>query len=159
MTPSFVLKNNIVHIKRSHVMQFVKVLTTIMFFILAFPGLSIKKPVCLRNSSLKKFYRDHVNILWRKVSYQPKTYSSKNQTLFCNTSIKERCLHSHLADFPEKLGPANDEHGERFHQNLKVIEGRCQGRWDEHNMMTEYCWSTGEIKHCWKGYKSRFLPQ
>ncbi|GBM30356.1 hypothetical protein AVEN_21475-1 [Araneus ventricosus] len=60
--------------------------------------------------------------------------------LGCNLSIKSHFLHSHLADFPKNLGAVSDEQRERFHQDLKVMEARYQGRWDVH-MMTDYCWS------------------
>jgi hypothetical protein len=33
-----------------------------------------------------------------------------------------------------------DEHGERFHQDLKYFEQRYQGFWDP-NMLGDYCWS------------------
>jgi hypothetical protein len=29
--------------------------------------------------------------------------------------------------------------GERFHQDIKEMEKRYQGRWNEH-MMADYCW-------------------
>jgi len=48
-------------------------------------------------------------------------------------------LYSHLADFPENLGAVGDEQGERFHQDLKIMEARYQGRWDVH-VMSDYCW-------------------
>jgi hypothetical protein len=34
----------------------------------------------------------------------------------------------------------SDEHGERFHQDLKYFEQRYQGFWDP-NMLGDYCWS------------------
>ena len=43
-------------------------------------------------------------------------------------------LHSHLDFFPPNLGKVSDEQGERFHQDISVIEGRYQGRFDA-NMM------------------------
>ena len=33
----------------------------------------------------------------------------------------------------------NEEHGERFHQDIKVMEARYQGQWDV-AMMADYCW-------------------
>lgn len=41
---------------------------------------------------------------------------------------------------PHTLGAYSREQGERFHQDLRVMEDRYQGRWDEH-MMADYCWS------------------
>lgn len=55
------------------------------------------------------------------------------KTLGCNMSIKLHFLHSHLANFQENLGDVSDEQGERFHQDLKVMEERYQGRWGANN--------------------------
>ena len=60
--------------------------------------------------------------------------------LGCNMSIKVHYLHSHLDHFPKNLGDLSEEQGERFHQDLKTMEERYQGRWDDH-MMADYCWS------------------
>ena len=60
--------------------------------------------------------------------------------LGCNMSIKVHYLHSHLDRFPENLGDKSEEQGERFHQDLKIMEERYQGRWDTH-MMADYCWN------------------
>ncbi|PNF13896.1 hypothetical protein B7P43_G10663, partial [Cryptotermes secundus] len=57
-----------------------------------------------------------------------------------NMSIKVHYLHSHLDSFPENLGDTSEEQGERFHQDIKTMEDRYQGRWDTH-MMADYCWS------------------
>jgi len=54
-------------------------------------------------------------------------------------SLKIHFLHSHLDFFPENLGSVSDEHGERFHQEMKIIEQRYQGFWDE-RMMGDYIW-------------------
>ena len=76
-------------------------------------------------------------------------------------SIKLHFLHCHLANFPENLGATSDEQGERFHQDLKVIEERYQGRWDVH-MMADYCWSikrdSPQVEHSRRSYKRKFLP-
>ena len=55
-------------------------------------------------------------------------------------SIKVHYLHNHLDRFPENLGDYSEEQGERFHQDIKTMEERYQGRWDTH-MMADYCWS------------------
>ena len=60
--------------------------------------------------------------------------------LGCRMSIKIHYLHSHLDNFPENLGDVSEEQGERFHQDIKIMEERYQGRWDSH-MMADYCWS------------------
>ncbi|KAI6651349.1 hypothetical protein LOD99_5316 [Oopsacas minuta] len=43
--------------------------------------------------------------------------------------IKVHYLFSHLDRFLENLGDLSEEQGERFHQVIKVIEERYQGRW------------------------------
>ena len=48
-------------------------------------------------------------------------------------------LHSHLDYFPSNLRDISEEQGERFHQNLSVMENRYQGKWDV-NMMADFCW-------------------
>ena len=58
----------------------------------------------------------------------------------CRVSVKIHYLHSHLDNFPENLGDVREEQGERFHQDIKTMEERYQGRWDSH-MMADYCWS------------------
>ncbi|GFX82409.1 uncharacterized protein TNCV_2870901 [Trichonephila clavipes] len=63
----------------------------------------------------------------------------KYKILGCNMSVKVHFLHSHLDYFPENLGAVNEEQGERFHQDIKEMERRYQGRWNV-NMMADYCW-------------------
>jgi len=58
--------------------------------------------------------------------------------LGCNMSIKMHFLYSHLDKFPENLGDFSEEQGERFHQNIKEMERRYQGRWSI-TMMVDYC--------------------
>jgi hypothetical protein len=41
--------------------------------------------------------------------------------------------------FPGNLGRFSEEQGERFHQDIKEMEKRYQGRWNEH-MMADCCW-------------------
>ncbi|UYV67629.1 hypothetical protein LAZ67_5001403 [Cordylochernes scorpioides] len=55
-------------------------------------------------------------------------------------SIKVHYLHSHLDKFPDNLGVYSDEQGERFHQDMKVMEERYQCVWDC-QMMADYCWN------------------
>jgi hypothetical protein len=64
----------------------------------------------------------------------------KFKLLGCNMSLKLHFLGSHLDYFPPNLVAISEEQGERFHQDLKDVERRYQGRWDV-NMMADYCWS------------------
>ncbi len=83
------------------------------------------------------------------------------RNLGCNMSVKLHFLNSHLDKFPSNLGAVSDEQGERFHQDLKTMEERYQGRWDKH-MMADYCWSIKrdcpQEVHRRKSYKRKFLP-
>lgn len=54
-------------------------------------------------------------------------------------SLKIHFLHSPLDFFPNNVGDESDKHGERFHQQLKTMERRYQGFWDE-AMMGDFCW-------------------
>lgn len=69
-----------------------------------------------------------------------KNMLSSFHRLGCRMSIKVHYLDSHLDRFPENLGDLSEEQGERFHQDLRTMEERYQGRWDTH-MMADYCWS------------------
>lgn len=57
----------------------------------------------------------------------------------CRMSLKIHFLHSHFSFFPSNLGDVSDEQGERFHQDVKRLEERFQGRWDA-AMLGDYCW-------------------
>ena len=74
-------------------------------------------------------------------------------------SIKVHFLHSHLHRFPENLGALSDEQGERFHQDVKEMEERYQGRWDA-VMLADYCWSIKRdsvATHSRKSLKHKFM--
>lgn len=63
----------------------------------------------------------------------------KMEAFGCRMSIKLHFLHSHLDFFPANLGAVSEEQGERFHQDIKDMEQRYQGRWNA-NMLADYCW-------------------
>ena len=65
---------------------------------------------------------------------------SKLGSMGCNMSIKLHYLHSHLDFFPPNLGDVSEEHGERFHQDIMVMEKRYVGSWNE-RMMGDYVWN------------------
>lgn len=60
-----------------------------------------------------------------------------------NMSLKVHLLHQHLDFFKENLGKVSDEHGERFHQQIKQIEERFKSKRPA-SMMAEYVWSSFE---------------
>ena len=95
-------------------------------------------------------YKDLVNALL-----------STFKKLGCNMSVKVHFLHSHIDYFPQNLGAVSEEQGERFHQDIKTMEKRYQGRWDC-SMMADYCWSlqrdcTNTI-YSRKAKKRKFTP-
>jgi hypothetical protein len=55
-------------------------------------------------------------------------------------SLKVHFLDSHLDFFPENLGAVNNEHGERFHQDISNMEKQYQGKWIL-SMRADYCWT------------------
>ena len=56
------------------------------------------------------------------------TLTSNFQNLGVRMSIKFHFLRSHLDYFPENWGYYSKEQGERFHQDIKCMEGRYQVR-------------------------------
>ena len=58
----------------------------------------------------------------------------------CNMSLKIHFLYSHLDFFPSNCGDVSDQHGERFHQDIAVMEKRYQGRWSP-SMLADCCWT------------------
>ena len=75
-------------------------------------------------------------------------------------NIKLRYFFCNLDHFPENFGDTSVEQGERFHQDIKVMEERYQGQWDTH-MTTDYWWCL--MQDCFeknykrKLYKTTFL--
>ena len=61
-----------------------------------------------------------------------------HQELGARIPLKIHFLHSHLNFFPSNMGDISDKHGKRFHQKIKEIENRYQGKVTE-NMMADYC--------------------
>jgi hypothetical protein len=53
--------------------------------------------------------------------------------------LKINFLKSQLDYFAENLGSLSEEQGEKFYQDLKEIEGRCQRKLNI-NMLTYYFW-------------------
>ena len=65
---------------------------------------------------------------------------SSYQKLGCNMFVKIHFLSSRLEFFPENCGSVSDEHGERFHQDIAIMEGRYKGKWSP-SMLADYCWT------------------
>ncbi|GBN89307.1 hypothetical protein AVEN_99336-1 [Araneus ventricosus] len=58
--------------------------------------------------------------------------------LGCGMSLEVHFLDSHMDCFPENLGAVSEEQGERFHQDIKEIERRYQGKWNV-SMIADCC--------------------
>ncbi|KAF2350265.1 hypothetical protein FHG87_018979 [Trinorchestia longiramus] len=54
-------------------------------------------------------------------------------------SGKMHFLRSHMGYFLENCGDFSEEQGERFHQDISVMEECYQGRWHV-NFLADYCW-------------------
>ena len=71
-------------------------------------------------------------------------------------------LRNHLDRFPANCGNVSDEQGEHFHQDIKEMETRYQGRWDA-RMMADYCWSitrdNPKANHSRKSRKKKILTK
>lgn len=108
------------------------------------------KDVCANflGNNKSKNYRTKVNKLLQAY-----------KKLGCSMSLKIHFLHSHLDFFPENLGAVSDEHGERFHQDIKTIEKRYKGK-NLCNMLGDYCWNlqtdSFEIKYRRKSSRRTF---
>ena len=59
------------------------------------------------------------------------------EKLGCLMSLKLHVLHSHLDFFRDNLRNVSEEHGERFHQDIQVMEKLYQGKWNK-AMMGDY---------------------
>ncbi|GBM47853.1 hypothetical protein AVEN_91839-1 [Araneus ventricosus] len=72
--------------------------------------------------------------------------------LGCSMSLKVHFLDSHLENFPENLGAVSEEQVEIFHQDIKEIERRYQGKWNV--SIPDYCWMLQRDNPC-KVYKRK----
>ena len=61
------------------------------------------------------------------------------QPLCARMSTKIHFLNSHLDFFPENCGDYSEKQGKRFHQDIRTMEERYQGRLDI-NMLADCCW-------------------
>lgn len=56
-----------------------------------------------------------------------------------NMTVKLHFLHNHLDEFPDNLGHFSEQHGERFHKDIRTMETRYSGK-DYSAMLSDYCW-------------------
>lgn len=64
-------------------------------------------------------------------------------TMGVHMSLKIHFMRSHLDYFARQLATESDEQGERFHQDILVMEKRYKGKRLDH-MLADYCWATVE---------------
>ena len=157
------------------------------YFCSAFPGMSMEKIKAgifngpqirqlIKDSQFARHMTEHESASWTAFvliiknflgNYKASNYVelvnnmlSSFKDLGSNMSIKVYYLHSHLDHFPKNLGDLSEEQGERFHQDIRVMEEGYQGRWDA-TMLVDYCWSLQmhcpDTKHSRKCYKRHFL--
>ena len=73
------------------------------------------------------------NFLGNKKPDNYETFVTNMLSAFCdlgfNTSVRLHYSYSHLDRFPENLGAVSGKQGEPYHQDLKTMEERYQGRW------------------------------
>ena len=77
----------------------------------------------------------------RSPNYEDMVYELMHnfQALGARMSAVMHFLNSHLDYFPEDCGNYSEELGERFHQDIGMMEERYQGRWDT-NMFADHSW-------------------
>lgn len=61
------------------------------------------------------------------------------EAINANMSLKLHFLKNHLDNFVDNLGAYSDQHGERFHQDIKNMERKYKGK-DYKNMLGDHCW-------------------
>ncbi|GBM05121.1 hypothetical protein AVEN_197689-1 [Araneus ventricosus] len=67
--------------------------------------------------------------------------------LGCSMNLKVHFLDSHLDYFPENLCAVSEEQGEVFHQDIKEMKRRYQGKWNV-SMIADYCWMLQRDNPC-----------
>ncbi|GBL92283.1 hypothetical protein AVEN_35833-1 [Araneus ventricosus] len=103
-----------------------------------FPGLSEAKlkEGAFVGPDIRKMMKDE-NFETKMETNERKAWESFK--LGCSMSLKVHFLDSHLDYFPENLGAVSEEQGEIFHQDIKKMERRYQGKLNV-SMIAEYCW-------------------
>ncbi|GBM32839.1 hypothetical protein AVEN_216542-1 [Araneus ventricosus] len=71
----------------------------------------------------------------------------KNVKILGCSMLKVHFLDSHLDYFPGNLGAVSVGQGERFHQDIKEMERRYQGKWNV-SMRADYCWMLQRDNPC-----------
>ena len=62
--------------------------------------------------------------------------------------LKNHFLCFHLDLFPPNLGKISDEHGKRFHQEIKAMENRFQGKITKNMLADNYWFYSEKVTPC-----------
>ena len=93
------------------------------------------------------------------MSSTPPLLLSSFEDIGAKMSIKVYFLHSYLDRFLENLGVLSEEQEERFHQDVKEMEEKYEGRCDA-VMPADYCWlikRDSAATHSRKSLKRKFM--
>ena len=88
------------------------------------------------SSICKDFLGNHRSLNYRDIVQE---LLQSYEALGCKMSLKVHFLMSHMDFFPDNMGSVSDEHGERFHQDISVMEKRYNGKWSA-AMLADFCW-------------------
>ena len=69
------------------------------------------------------------------------------QSLGARMFTKMHFLTSHLDYFPQNCNDYSEERGERFHQEIRMMEELYHGHWDI-NILVDYCWCLRKKYSC-----------
>ena len=91
---------------------------------------------------------------YRAENYKELVQEMKNSfcAMRCRMSLKLHMLDAHLDKFKDNMGNYSEEQGERFHQDVKEVERRYQGHYNE-KMMGDHIW--GLVRECELDYKRK----
>ncbi|GBN87735.1 hypothetical protein AVEN_235178-1 [Araneus ventricosus] len=99
-----------------------------------FPRLSVAK----NNEGV--FVRPQIKQLFIDPKFEKLLRSKEKQDFGCLVSLKIHFLDSHLNFFHDNCEQVNDEHGERFHQDIANMDKWYQGNRST-AMLADYCWT------------------
>lgn len=92
---------------------------------------------------------------YKSPSYRENVKEMMNcfEAIGANMSLKVHFLRDHLDEFVSNLGDYSEQHGERFHQDIMLMEKRYGGV-NISSMLSDHCWflirESNEYGHMWK---------
>ena len=91
------------------------------------------------------FDKTFITHLKRKEKLAFESFKKVYDNFLGNHRSKDHALFS-FGLFAENLGDVSDEHGERFHHNISVMEQRFKEKWSP-GMLADYCWGIKRQDH------------